>query len=79
MSGGEYHAFTGDKAFEARVVESAQHAHNRYLITFSPRTRRRDCIRFACGRWRITARGLWRGRIIGGKRNSEVQLSAISF
>jgi len=36
MSGGEYHAFTGDKAFEARVVESAQHAHNRYLITFSP-------------------------------------------
>jgi VWFA-related protein len=36
MSGGEYHAFTGDKAFEARVVESAQHAHNRYLLTFSP-------------------------------------------
>ena len=36
MSGGEYHAFTGDKGFEARVVESAQHARNRYLITFSP-------------------------------------------
>jgi VWFA-related protein len=36
MSGGEYHAFTGDKAFESRVVESAQHARNRYLITFSP-------------------------------------------
>ena len=36
MSGGEYHAFTGDKAFEARIVESTQHAHNRYLITFSP-------------------------------------------
>jgi VWFA-related protein len=36
MSGGEYHAFTGDKAFEARIIESAQHAHNRYLITFSP-------------------------------------------
>jgi VWFA-related protein len=36
MSGGEYHAFTGDKGFEERVVESAQHAHNRYLITFSP-------------------------------------------
>ncbi len=36
MSGGEYHAFTGDKGFEHRVVESAQHARNRYLITFSP-------------------------------------------
>jgi VWFA-related protein len=36
MSGGEYHAFTGDKGFESRVVESAQHARNRYLITFSP-------------------------------------------
>ena len=36
MSGGEYHAFTGDKGFEQRVVESAQHARNRYLITFSP-------------------------------------------
>ena len=36
MSGGEYHPFTGDKGFEARVVESAQHARNRYLITFSP-------------------------------------------
>ncbi|MGP8227125.1 MAG: VWA domain-containing protein [Terracidiphilus sp.] len=36
MSGGEYHAFTGDKGFEARIVESAQHARNRYLITFSP-------------------------------------------
>jgi VWFA-related protein len=36
MSGGEYHAFTGDKTFEARVMESAQHAHNRYLLTFSP-------------------------------------------
>jgi VWFA-related protein len=36
MSGGEYHPFTGDKGFEQRVVESAQHARNRYLITFSP-------------------------------------------
>jgi VWFA-related protein len=36
MSGGEYHAFTGEKGFENRVVESAQHARNRYLITFSP-------------------------------------------
>jgi len=36
MSGGEYTTFTGDKAFESRVVESAKHARNRYLITFSP-------------------------------------------
>jgi len=36
MSGGEYHAFAGDKGFESRVVESAKHARNRYLITFSP-------------------------------------------
>jgi VWFA-related protein len=36
MSGGEYHVFTGEKGFEKRVVESAQHARNRYLITFSP-------------------------------------------
>ncbi len=36
MSGGEYNTFTADKAFEARVVESAKHARNRYLITFSP-------------------------------------------
>jgi VWFA-related protein len=36
MSGGEYHAFTGEKGFEERVADSAKHAHNRYLITFSP-------------------------------------------
>jgi VWFA-related protein len=36
MSGGEYNTFTGEKGFEKRVVESAQHARNRYLITFSP-------------------------------------------
>jgi VWFA-related protein len=36
MSGGEYFSFTGDKGFEKRVVESAQHTRNRYLITFSP-------------------------------------------
>jgi VWFA-related protein len=36
MSGGEYHVFTGEKGFEKRVVESAQHARNRYLISFSP-------------------------------------------
>ena len=36
MSGGEYHAFTGDMGFEQRIVDSAKHARNRYLITFSP-------------------------------------------
>jgi len=36
MSGGEYTTFTGDKGFESRVVESAKHARNRYIITFSP-------------------------------------------
>jgi len=36
MSGGEYHSFGGDKGFEERVLESAKHARNRYLITFSP-------------------------------------------
>jgi hypothetical protein len=36
MSGGEYNTFTGDKAFQRKVVESAKHARNRYLITFSP-------------------------------------------
>jgi VWFA-related protein len=35
-SGGEYTTFTGDKRFEARVVDAAKHARNRYLITFSP-------------------------------------------
>jgi VWFA-related protein len=36
MSGGEYTTFTGDQKFEARVVDAAKHARNRYLITFSP-------------------------------------------
>ncbi|MFP5204859.1 MAG: VWA domain-containing protein [Acidobacteriota bacterium] len=36
MSGGEYTSFTGDRKFEAQVVDAAKHARNRYLITFSP-------------------------------------------
>jgi VWFA-related protein len=36
MSGGEYTTFTGDKGFEARVVDAAKHARNRYLLSFSP-------------------------------------------
>jgi len=36
MSGGQYTTFTGDKKFQARVVDAAKHARNRHLITFSP-------------------------------------------
>jgi VWFA-related protein len=36
MSGGEYTTFTNDKKFEARVMEEAKHARNRYLLTFRP-------------------------------------------
>jgi len=36
MSGGEYAPFTRDKAFESEVSEIAQHARNRYLLSFSP-------------------------------------------
>ena len=36
MSGGEYTTFIGDKRFEARVLDAARDARNRYLITFSP-------------------------------------------
>ncbi len=36
MSGGEYAPFTRDKAFESEVAEIAQHARNRYLLSFSP-------------------------------------------
>ena len=36
MSGGEYAPFTRDKAFEDRVSEVAQHARNRYLLSFHP-------------------------------------------
>jgi VWFA-related protein len=35
-SGGEYTTFVSDKKFEARVVDAAKDARNRYLITFSP-------------------------------------------
>ncbi|MGC9157968.1 MAG: VWA domain-containing protein [Terracidiphilus sp.] len=36
MSGGEYETFTGDRRFEARIVNAARDTRNRYLITFSP-------------------------------------------
>jgi VWFA-related protein len=35
-TGGEYTTFVSDKKFEARVVDAAKDARNRYLITFSP-------------------------------------------
>jgi hypothetical protein len=36
MSGGEYAPFTREKGFESDVAEVAQHARNRYLLSFSP-------------------------------------------
>jgi VWFA-related protein len=36
MSGGEYAPFTRDKGFEDRVAEVAQHARNRYMLSFTP-------------------------------------------
>jgi VWFA-related protein len=36
MSGGEYAPFTRDKGFEDRVAEAAQHARNRYMLSFHP-------------------------------------------
>jgi VWFA-related protein len=36
MSGGEYEPFAREKAFENRISEAARHAHNRYLLSYSP-------------------------------------------
>ena len=36
LSGGEYAPFTRDKAFQARVAEVANHARNRYILSFHP-------------------------------------------
>jgi VWFA-related protein len=36
LSGGEYAPFTKEKAFEQRVAEEANHARNRYVLTFHP-------------------------------------------
>jgi hypothetical protein len=36
MSGGEYGSFNTDKAFESRVAEAANHARNRYMLSFRP-------------------------------------------
>jgi VWFA-related protein len=36
MSGGEYEPFARERAFESRVDEAANHAHNRYILSFYP-------------------------------------------
>ena len=36
MSGGEYAPFTKDKGFQQRVSEVANHARNRYILSFHP-------------------------------------------
>jgi VWFA-related protein len=36
LSGGEYAPFTREKTFEARVAEEANHARNRYILSFHP-------------------------------------------
>lgn len=36
LSGGEYAPFTKEKAFEKRVAEEANHARNRYILSFHP-------------------------------------------
>ena len=36
MSGGEYATFTREKGFEDRVAEVANHARNRYMLSFRP-------------------------------------------
>ncbi len=36
LSGGEYAPFTREKAFEKRVAEEANHARNRYILSFHP-------------------------------------------
>lgn len=36
LSGGEYAPFTRERGFEARVAEEANHARNRYMLSFHP-------------------------------------------
>lgn len=36
LSGGEYAPFTREKVFEKRVAEEANHARNRYILSFHP-------------------------------------------
>ena len=38
MSGGEYKLFASRKSFETRMNSFANHVHNRYLLSFEPRS-----------------------------------------
>ncbi len=40
MSGGEYELFASRKSFETRMNSFANHVHNRYLLSFEPRSPR---------------------------------------
>ena len=71
MSGGEYAPFTRDKGFQDRVAEVAQHARNRYLLSFHPTDATPGLHTLRCGRRRIMGRGLWLGLIIGRLRRGE--------
>jgi hypothetical protein len=37
MTGGEYELFMSHSGFESRMVEFANHLHNRYLLSFGPK------------------------------------------
>jgi hypothetical protein len=37
MTGGEYELFKSHAGFESRIVEFANHLHNRYLLSFEPK------------------------------------------
>jgi hypothetical protein len=37
MTGGEYELFASHKGFESRMVDFANHLHNRYLLSFEPK------------------------------------------
>ena len=38
MSGGEYELFSSQKSFETRMISFANHVHNRYLLSFQPKS-----------------------------------------
>lgn len=37
MTGGEYELFKSSKGFESRMIDFANHLHNRYLLSFEPK------------------------------------------
>jgi len=38
MTGGEYELFSSRKGFETRMNSFANHLHNRYLLSFEPKS-----------------------------------------